>query len=147
MKVIMLKDVPRVGQRHDVKDFSDGYAQNVLIVKGLAERATPQALNKLEDMKKADMKRREEEGIAFDIALETINEKHVVIEAPANEKGHLFKSISKKEIADAISKISGITLPVDSIETGIIKEVGQHVIKIQKGNKSGKCNIEVKAKK
>jgi hypothetical protein len=47
MKVILLTDVPKVGNRYDVKDFADGYAKNVLIAKGLAELATPHALMKL----------------------------------------------------------------------------------------------------
>ena len=61
MKVILLTDIPKVGNRYDVKEFKDGYAINVLISKGLAEMATPHALGKLAS-KKAEMdKKRKEE--------------------------------------------------------------------------------------
>ena len=44
MKVIFTKDVGGVGVRGTVKDVSDGYAQNFLIARGLAEQATTEKL-------------------------------------------------------------------------------------------------------
>jgi large subunit ribosomal protein L9 len=51
MKVILLKDVPRIGKKGDVKDVSDGFAQNALLPKGLAKIATPQAIKIMNDQK------------------------------------------------------------------------------------------------
>ena len=51
MKVILLKDVPKIGQRYDIKDFADGYARNALINKGLAIQATPAELAKIDAIK------------------------------------------------------------------------------------------------
>ena len=52
MKVIFLKDVPRVGKRNDIKEVNDGYAVNFLFPRKLAEMATPSAINELEKRKK-----------------------------------------------------------------------------------------------
>ena len=48
MKVIFLKDVPRVGKRHDIKEVNDGYATNFLLPRKLAEVATPAAVTRLQ---------------------------------------------------------------------------------------------------
>ena len=145
MKVILLTDIPKVGNRYDVKDFAQGYAQNVLLSKGLAELATPHNLAKLEAKKAAMNKKREEENKAFDTLISAIDNKQVTIVAKANEKGHLFKAVSPDDVATAIKKETGVDIDPDSIVLDHIKEVGTHKVTIKKGNKKGQCEIIVKA--
>lgn len=144
MKVILLKDIPKVGNRYDVKDFKEGYAQNVLLSKGLAELATPQALKKLESRKNAIAKEKEAEAKVFSELISEVNNKVITLEVFANEKGHLFKQVSSRDISEAIYKISGISIEEDMIEVGHIKEIGTYDIKIKKGDKEGNCQILVK---
>lgn len=146
MKVILLTDVPKVGNRYDVKEFKDGYAINVLISKGLAEMATVQALGKLAS-KKAEMdNKRKEEEKAFESLISTIDNTTVTILAKANDKGHLFKSVSTSDVAKAIKDSSGVEVSEHSIIiTGHIKEVGSHKVKIKRGDREGKCEIIVKS--
>ena len=144
MKVILLQDVQKVGKRYDVKDLSEGYAQNVLISKGLAVIATASELQKLKS-KMADMDRkREEETRAFSALISKVNNTSITVEARENGKGHLFKQISAKDIAHAIFKTSGIIIDEDTIVVGHIKEVGTYKIKIQRGDKEGMCEVLVK---
>ena len=148
MKVILLTDIPKIGNRYDVKEFKDGYAINVLISKGLAEMATPHALAKLASKKTEIDKKRLEEEKAFESLIATIDNTSVTILAKANEKGHLFKSISAYDIVNAIKDSSGVIVDENSIIiTGHIKEIGSHKVTIKKGNREGKCEILVEGKK
>ena len=143
MKVILLTDVPKVGNRYDVKDLSPAYAQNVLISKGLAELATPAAMAKL-DQKKAEMnKKRAEEAKAFDDLISSIDTKTISIKVKANDKGILFKSVGPRDVADAIKIVAGVSIDEHAIIMNPIKELGTHTVTIKKGNKQGKCTIVV----
>ncbi|HUC88479.1 MAG TPA: 50S ribosomal protein L9 [Candidatus Paceibacterota bacterium] len=141
MKVILLTDVPKVGNKHDIKDFKEGYAQNVLLAKGLAELATPQALAHLASIKAQMNKKREDEIKSFNELIASVDNKTVIIKAKANEKGHLFKAVSVHDVMEAIKESSGIEIDEHDIKVDHIKNLGNHTITIKKGNRQGKCNV------
>ncbi len=145
MKVILLTDVPKVGNRYDVKDFAQGYVQNVLLAKGLAELATPQALAKLEKKKREMKAKKEDEIKAFNELIATIDKKSVIIKVKANEKGHLFKAVSARDVVEAIKQSSGVEIDESTIKMDHIKELGKHTVTIKKGNIEGKCEIAIEA--
>lgn len=145
MKVIMLKDVPKVGKINEIKEFSDGYANNVLISKGLAEKATPAALQKLAAMQSASKKRQDEESTRIRVLLEKLNATEINITIPANEKGHLFKSVNTKDILKEIAKLSNEDLD-SAIEVPNIKESGTHIIRLKKGSVEGEFKVHINKK-
>jgi large subunit ribosomal protein L9 len=104
MRVIFLQDVPRVGKRHDVKEINDGYAMNFLFPRKLAERATSQALLELEKNKKEVIVKKEIEEKLLEKSLLEIKGKIITLKAKADEKGHLFSAIHKKEIIEEMKK-------------------------------------------
>lgn len=147
MKVILLTDVPKVGNRYDVKDFKEGYAQNVLLSKGLAELATPAALARLADKKAKMEKIKNEEIEAFVQLIKAVDAKTITISVKANEKGNLFKAISAQDIVEAIHKNAGVAIDANAIVMDHIKELGTHTITISKGKLKGKCTIIIEAQK
>jgi large subunit ribosomal protein L9 len=147
MKVILLTDIPKVGKRYEVKDFKEGYAQNVLLAKGLAELATPHALSRLADKKEKMNKEKENEVKSFQELVSALNDMHIVIKAKANEKGHLFKAISAHDISKAIKEQFHRDVSEDIFVVPSIKELGAHAINLKKGDKIGKCEITIEAQK
>src|SRR4051812_45489306 len=135
MKIIFLKDVPRVGKRHEVKDVNDGYARNFLIPNGLAEPATPQTIKDLEKRKQNIEIERQMETKLLEKYLNEIKGKTITIKGKANDQGHLFSAIHKKEITDALKEQHNAEVNENFINLPKpIKEVGEHEIPIEVQN-------------
>lgn len=146
MKVILLKDVPKIGRRYEIKEVSDGYARNFLIKNKLGEIATDAIIKKMDEEKKkmeAD-KRNREAKVNEKIA--AISEEPIVIESKANEDGHLFAGIKKEEILKLIINKGAEIRPEELEMEKPIKETGPHEISVKISGKSAKIKIEVKAK-
>ncbi len=144
MRVILLTDVPKVGVRHQVKDFKDGFAQNVLIAKGLAVMATPKALADLEK-RKSEMKNKvNEEMRTFDDLLNNLKNQKIIINVKANEKGHLFKAVGPHDVALAIKEITGLEIDEKYLVMDNAKKIGNCMVSIKKGDKKGEFQVEIK---
>ena len=144
MKVILLADIPKVGNKYEVKDFKEGYAQNVLLAKGLACLATKAELAKLEDRKRVAQKKKEEEDKTFSNLINSVGSKVITIKAKANEKGHLFKAVGPRDVVDAIKNMTGVEIDEKSLTMEHIKNLGSHTVSIKKGDKKGECQILIK---
>ncbi|MFA6355176.1 MAG: 50S ribosomal protein L9 [Candidatus Paceibacterota bacterium] len=142
MKIILTTDVPKLGNRYELKELKDGYA-NVLIARGVALLATPKALADLASKKASMTQKKENELKAFDKLVASINNTKVEIKVKANEKGHLFKAVNPHDVAKAIMDMTGIEVDASSIVMEHIKEVGTHTVEIKKGDKKGKCEVVV----
>ena len=94
MRVLLLKDVYKLGRAGDVKRVADGYGRNFLLPKGLAVLATPGAVkqaDKIRSTGEATRSRLNEElaGVA-----EKIGGLKLVFPAKAGETGKLYGSIT-----------------------------------------------------
>ncbi|MCR4311568.1 MAG: 50S ribosomal protein L9 [Candidatus Taylorbacteria bacterium] len=146
MKVILLKDVAKIGRKYDVKNVSDGHALNLLIPKGLAEVATPASLVKLEKLKKEDAGHKKVQEDLLLMNFKAIEGTTLEMSEKANEKGHLFAGVHKEEIISSMRKEKHIDLLPDFIELDKpLKEVGEHVVEIKVKDKTAKLKISIKA--
>jgi large subunit ribosomal protein L9 len=143
MKVILLIDVPKIGKKDDVLDLKDGFAHNVLISKGKAVLATPQALSQLEAKKAKRERERQEENKIFASLVSEINNKKIAIKSKANDKGVLFKSVTPRDVSSAIKNLTGESIDDKYIIMDHIKTLGKHMVIIKKGSLEGECEIIV----
>lgn len=146
MKIVFLKDIPKVGKKYETKNISDGYALNFLIPKGLAKAATPALLKQIELEKARDAGERK---VHEDLLLKNLKEidgKVVTILEKANEKGHLFAGLHKAEIVPKIAEQTHVQIHPDFIDLDKpIKEVGEFTIPIQVQDKKASFKLIVKA--
>ncbi len=112
MKIIFLKDVKGRGKRGQIKNVPDGYAQNFLIKKGLAQEATASNLNTLKRLEKAHRdayEAQKQEALSLKSKLEA-DETVVTFTSKAGTDSRLFGSISSKKICEGLKAQYGIDL-------------------------------------
>ena len=146
MKVILTKDVKKMGRAHETVEVSDGHAINYLIPNKLAVTATS-GNKKIADTRKAKVSADKEVKIqllAQNIA--SLADANIVIKAKANEKGHLYDAVGEPEIAAAAKEQAHIDLPEDAISIERpFKEVGTFEVPVSAGEVFGKFSITIEA--
>jgi len=131
MKVLLLKDVYKLGRAGEVKRVADGYGRNFLLPQGLAVLATPGALKQAEHIRtQADAHRaivnKEMSGIATKL-------QGIILTFPAraSETGKLYGSITTQSIADALSKKTGVEINRRQIEGQPLRKLGEHTVEVR----------------
>lgn len=146
MKIILLQDVAKIGRRYEVVDVPDGYALNQLIPKKMAEPATPANVKRVEKMQTDKVASAEADSESFKTAVETIEATPITITVEANEKGHLFKAVTAKEVVVAAQAV-GAMVAEEMVDFAIpIKEVGEHEVSLKQGDNSATIIITVASK-
>jgi len=133
MKVVLLKDVKKIGRRFEEKDVADGYARNFLIPQKLAVPAgTPAAKQALEHKSQLVTEQsKEDQKLQADIT--KLTGTTLKISAKVNEQGHLFEKLTAHKISAHIKEDLGLDIPQNLIEIEPIKEAGTHQIPISVG--------------
>jgi len=143
MKVILLRDVAKLGKRFEILQVADGFALNKLIPQGLAEAGTPENVKKImarKDKQAIDSSSQLEEFLATCVALKDIT---ITLAVEANEQQHLFKAIKEVDIAKALAE-AGHPINVDLIKlVEPIKALGLYEINLQLADKTEQVKLEV----
>ncbi len=147
MKIILLREIPKLGKKYDIKNVADGYALNMLIPRGLAQIATTQAITNIEVMKKKDLVESKVQGKLLAKNLELIKTLVLNLKEKANEKGHLFAGITKEKLAEEIFKSARLNIDSESIKLEKpIKEIGKYKIIVEVLGKKAEFIVIVETK-
>jgi len=145
MKIILLKDVKKIGKKYDIKEVADGYALNMLIPGNLAIPATTGNVNMVEVKKKGDMLEGAKNEAELQKALNEIKGISIEMKGKVNDKGHLFAGIHKDEIIEAVKKQKGVNILAEHlILEKPIKEVGDHAITVKVGDREVAFKLIIK---
>lgn len=126
MKVLLIKDVYKLGHAGDVKKVADGYGRNFLLTQGLAVLATAGALTTVEKIRaKAAVTRaalnQEMGGLASQVEGVELS-----FSSKAGETGKLYGSITTQMIADALNQKLGTQIERHQVEVEPIRMLGEH---------------------
>lgn len=134
MKIILLQDVSKIGKKWEVKNVADGFAQNSLIPRRLAEAATASAVARAASARKAADENKVANAAALAKNLAALEGARMELSAKANEQGHLFAAIHENEIAQALKEKTGIAVSPEFLKlTHPIKALGEHSVVIIAG--------------
>ncbi len=146
MKVILLRDVPKIGHKYQVMTVADGYAGNFLFPNKLAEQATQSALVRVEKLmaeEKAQKSIREDLLIKN---LKAINGVTIEITEKANAKGHLFAGLHKDILIPALKEQTRLDIDAEHIVLDKpLKEIGEHKVTIKVQDKTAEFTVNIKA--
>jgi large subunit ribosomal protein L9 len=146
MKVILMTDVPALGQRGETRDVANGYARNFLLPRKLAVPATPANLKNVEHLKR---QRAREEERALETAkatAERIEGLTLAVTARASEDGRLYGSVSQQDVVEFLERH---TITVEKRRVAMdepIKAVGDYKVSVRlHGDVTAALTVTVKA--
>lgn len=130
MEVILLERVAKLGHMGETVRVKDGHARNFLLPGGKALRATAANKARFEEQRaQLETRNLESKGEAASIA-EGLNGQTFVIIRQAGETGHLYGSVSPRDIADAITA-GGFSANRNQVALGApIKMIGLHAVPV-----------------
>ena len=144
MKIILKRDVAKVGRKNEVKDVADGYARNSLIPQGLAVPASAENLAMIKEWEKGKAATGAKIDSAFATAQEKLTDKKIVIKQKAGPEGHLFAGLREKDVAQILAKETDAIVKPDWINLSKpLKSVGEHKITLRKGESDFSCLLVI----
>ena len=126
MKILLIKDVYKLGRAGDIKKVADGFGRNFLLPKGLAILATAGAIKQVDTIRqKADAARAILNNEMGAVA-EMINGVVLTFASKAGETGKLYGSITNQMIADALNNKLGLKVDRHHVDVQPIRTLGEH---------------------
>ena len=130
MRVILLKDVDKIGKKYEVKEVKAGFARNFLIPKGLAKKADKQVLRWVEIQREIVAKKSEEDLKKVQELASNIDGQELVFQVRVGEKKQLFETITSQRISDKLKEM-GFKVKKSQIDLlAPIRQTGEFPVKV-----------------
>ncbi len=130
MKVLLLRDVYKLGRAGEIKKVAAGYGRNYLIPQGMAIQATAGSTQQAERIKVKATERRAVLNEELRDVAEVLNGKVLPFPVKAGETGRLYGSVNNDEIAKMVLSNFEIKLDKHQIETEPIRQLGTYKIPV-----------------
>jgi len=131
MKVMLLKDVHRLGQAGEVKKVADGYGRNYLIPQGLAVLATSGMLKQADRIRETASRQRARLNQEFSAVAEQLTGLELSFAVKAGETGRLYGSVTASMIAEAIEMTTGVKIEHRLVDSRPIKMLGVYSVSVR----------------
>jgi len=131
MKVLLLKDVYKLGRAGDVKRVADGYGRNYLIPQSLAVLATAGAMKQAEQIRAKADEQRSLLNKEMDVIAKKLEGVVLTFAAKASETGKLYGSITTQMIMEAIQKKTGVEVARRQVDSQPLRNLGSYKVGVR----------------
>jgi len=133
MKVLLIKDVAKLGKKGEIKEVKEGYGRNYLIAKGFAKLATKEVIKEWEEEQKILKEQKLKEIEELNKLKDKIEKLTITITKKLGNNGHLYGAVTKEDIALGL-KDKNIEIDKKLIDAKNIKSLGEHIVDIKLGH-------------
>ena len=131
MKVMLVKDVYKLGRAGDIKKVADGYGRNFLIPQGFAVLATEGALKQVQKIKSQAEVRRSSQNEELKGLADQIKGVTLTFPAKAGDTGKLYGSITTQDIATALTEQVRFEVKRQQVDIQPIRALGEFTAHIR----------------
>ncbi len=132
MDIILLKDIEKVGEIHEIVSVKPGFARNYLIPQGLAITANAKNRGKLDDLKSKQEAVIQKQIDAAKAEAAKLEGKVLRIGTKAGTSGKIFGSVTDVQIIAALKDQFGVEVDRKSVEIlEEVKELGTYTANVK----------------
>jgi large subunit ribosomal protein L9 len=130
MEIILLKDVDKLGYKHEVVTVKPGYGRNYLIPQGFALMANKSNMARLAELRRQQENKENQMLDEYKEIAEKLNDITLKIGAKAGTSGKIFGSVTDIQLAQALHETHGIEIERRKIEMpDEVKNIGSYTAK------------------
>jgi large subunit ribosomal protein L9 len=145
MRIILQREIQKLGVPGDIVEVKDGYARNYLLPRGLAIPASKGAVKHAERLREAHDTRMEKSRAEARDLVAQLSKTRLRVVSKAGEDGKLFGSVTAQHLADELSEAVG--QPIDRRRIHLdepIRSLGTHEVEVHVHPEMGaKVTVEV----
>lgn len=131
MEVILLEDIPKLGDMGEIVSVKPGYARNYLLPQRLALRASTGNVAQLSHQKKMVEARKARKRAEAEQIFGNLNQLSVTLTKKSGEGDRLFGSVTNRDVAAALAA-NGVEVDAKKILLdNPIKELGIYQVNIK----------------
>ena len=131
MEVILIERVAKLGQIGEVVRVRDGFARNFLLPQGKALRATKENRERFEKIRAELEAKNDEKKSVADVVAKKLDGQSFVLVRQAGETGHLYGSVSARDIMQALSAKDFEVSRQQIVLNMPIKTIGLHKLSVE----------------
>ncbi|MEM6877586.1 MAG: 50S ribosomal protein L9 [Bacteroidota bacterium] len=131
----MLKDVEKVGDKHEIVTVKPGFGRNYLIPRGLAIIASQSNLGRLAEMTRREEAQEQKRLDEYRAMANKVTGQTLKVGAKASSSGRIFGSITQLQVVQALQEQFGIEVERKKIVLPeSAKEIGSYelILKLHK---------------
>lgn len=131
MKLMLRRNIPKLGEIGDVVDVRAGYARNYLLPQGLAVRPTKANIKRIEVEKQHYLQEFAAQRSELQTRAAAIEGKEITISAQATAEGRLYGSIGPAQIVAALAEIGVCLEPENIVLDSPIRQLDKYDVRVR----------------